>query len=105
MLCGISSSDARPPHRWDLRHGQRGSLDHIRLAHDGAIMSLDWKTSRMNSGPPTSTLLGLSDLTDRDDVTPALSDADGVGWIASGGLDRTVKVYYCHVDMGMVPSN
>lgn len=49
---------------WDLRSGQRGSVDRISLAHIGPVLSLDWCNPRSSEG----------------------------GWVASAGLDKTVKV-------------
>jgi len=52
--------------------GQRGQLDRIPVAHAGPILSLDWYT-------PQSGIEGL----------PSVSSE---GWVATGGLDRCVKV-------------
>jgi hypothetical protein len=52
--------------------GQRGQLDRIPVAHAGPILSLDWYN-------PQSGLEGL----------PSVSSE---GWVATGGLDRCVKV-------------
>ncbi|EPQ54919.1 WD40 repeat-like protein [Gloeophyllum trabeum ATCC 11539] len=50
--------------RWDLTKGQLGQLAHVPVAHAGPVLALDWR-------PP----------------------ADGGAWVASGGLDRCVKVW------------
>ncbi|KAE9395915.1 hypothetical protein BT96DRAFT_966607 [Gymnopus androsaceus JB14] len=66
-------------YRWDLKMGQRGSLDRIPVAHSASVTSLDWcstSTATTASGPPTSETTG-----------------NGYGWIVSGGLDRCVKVW------------
>ncbi|KAJ4476615.1 hypothetical protein J3R30DRAFT_310066 [Lentinula aciculospora] len=66
-------------HRWDLKMGQRGSLDRIMVAHSASVTSLDWcstSTAISASGAPTSETSG-----------------NGYGWIVSGGLDRCVKVW------------
>ena len=52
--------------------GQRGQLDRIPVAHTGPILSLDWYT-------PQPEIEGL----------PSVSSE---GWVATGGLDRCVKV-------------
>ncbi|KAA1475838.1 hypothetical protein DENSPDRAFT_449486 [Dentipellis sp. KUC8613] len=57
-------------YRWDLKMGQRGQLDRIPVAHTGHLLDLDWCSATASSG------LGRS-----------------AGWIASGGLDRTVKIW------------
>ncbi|KAJ3813050.1 hypothetical protein F5876DRAFT_36006 [Lentinula aff. lateritia] len=66
-------------HRWDLKMGQRGSLDRIIVAHSASVTSLDWcstSTATSASSPPTSETTG-----------------NGYGWIVSGGLDRCVNVW------------
>ncbi|KAF9782978.1 hypothetical protein BJ322DRAFT_186081 [Thelephora terrestris] len=60
-------------YRWDLRMGPRGQLDRIPVAHSGPILSLDWYT-------PQSGIDGL----------PSVSSEM---WVATGGLDRCVKVW------------
>ncbi|KAF7305081.1 WD-REPEATS-REGION domain-containing protein [Mycena kentingensis (nom. inval.)] len=57
-------------YRWDLRLGQRGLLDRILVAHSASVTSMDWYLPETN-----------------DDST------GGLGWIVSGSLDRTVKVW------------
>lgn len=52
--------------------GQRGQLDRIPVAHTGPILSLDWYN-------PQPEIEGL----------PSVSSE---GWVATGGLDRRVKV-------------
>ncbi|KAJ3786355.1 hypothetical protein GGU10DRAFT_427441 [Lentinula aff. detonsa] len=66
-------------HRWDLKMGQRGSLDRIMVAHSASVTSLDWcstSSATSSSGVPTSEPTG-----------------NGYGWIVSGGLDRCVNVW------------
>ncbi|KAL0577975.1 SEA (Seh1-associated) complex subunit [Marasmius crinis-equi] len=58
--------------RWDLKIGQRGRLDRIPVAHTASVTALDWCST---SG------------------TTSESTGNGYGWILSGGLDRTVKVW------------
>lgn len=65
--------------RWDLEMGQRGQLDRIPLAHTGPVMSLDWCASTMSK---TDGKLG--------DING--TGGPGTGWVASAGMDRTVKV-------------
>jgi hypothetical protein len=52
--------------------GQRGHLDRIPVAHTGPILSVDWYN-------PQSGVVGL----------PSVSSEM---WVATGGLDRCVKV-------------
>ena len=59
--------------------GQRGQLDRIPVAHTGPILSLDWYT-------PQPGIEGL----------PSVSSE---GWVATGGLDRRVKVCYSTSNM------
>ncbi|KAJ3749970.1 hypothetical protein DFH05DRAFT_16582 [Lentinula detonsa] len=66
-------------HRWDLKMGQRGSLDRIMVAHSASVTSLDWcstSSATSSSGVPTSEPTG-----------------NGYGWVVSGGLDRCVNVW------------
>lgn len=62
--------------------GQRGQLDRLHVAHTASVTSLDWcpvgGISMSNTAATSSA---------RED-----SSANGLGWIVSGGLDRTVKV-------------
>jgi hypothetical protein len=71
--------------------GHRGQLDRIPVAHAGPILSLDWCL-----GPADGVLLPAS-LSRQDTLTGAdtggSSNASGTGWLASGGMDRTVKVW------------
>jgi WD repeat-containing protein 24 len=50
---------------WDLRQGQAGLLDRVGAAHKGAILGLEWLPS---------------------------GGKGGNGWLATGGMDKTVKV-------------
>jgi len=59
--------------------GQRGQLDRIPVAHAGPILSLDWYN-------PRSEIDGL----------PSVSSQM---WVATGGLDRCVKVSLLHIDL------
>lgn len=60
--------------------GQRGQLDRLPVAHSGPVVALDWcNASSSSSG---STVVG----------TDTAIAGSGHGWIASGGLDRCVKV-------------
>ncbi|KAI0929589.1 hypothetical protein AcV7_005082 [Taiwanofungus camphoratus] len=112
-LQAITASDNGSIHRWDLKVGQRGQLDRIPAAHSGPILTLDW------SLPSSSTLLsapirqsaqgswysgsnvGLGSL---DDIMPGSGgipesaggadwEGTGAGWLASGGMDKSVKVW------------
>ena len=61
--------------------GQRGQLDRLPVAHSGPVMDLNWCNA--SSGPTSHTGSGTGD-------TGGVSG--NLGWIASGGLDRRVKV-------------
>jgi hypothetical protein len=62
--------------------GQRGQLDRLTMAHSGPVMALDWCSSaRMSQNVTSST------------GEPVINGS-GHGWIASGGLDRCVKVRF-----------
>ena len=90
--------------------GQRGQLDRIPLAHSGPIMALDWtlagtfqstSTNRSNGplGPTpgnnwySNVKAGLFD--DMASPIPPTGESEGAGagWLASGGMDRCVKVF------------
>ncbi|KAH9931931.1 uncharacterized protein B0H18DRAFT_1083425 [Fomitopsis serialis] len=107
-LQAISALDNGGIYRWDLSMGQRGQLDRILAAHTGPILTLDWtlssssassyRASRSNWYGAPSTALGLL-----DEIIPSgglqggpgtgETDGTGMGWLASGGLDRCVKVW------------
>ncbi|EIN06922.1 hypothetical protein PUNSTDRAFT_136739 [Punctularia strigosozonata HHB-11173 SS5] len=83
-------------YRWDLRMGQRGQLDRVPVAHAGAILALDWCV------PASQIVAGSSNSSKRPATgsAPAVAAADGTGdgaggngWIATGGMDRTVQVW------------
>lgn len=61
--------------RWDLKMGQRGLLDRLLVAHTTPVTSLSWRESPGINGSETGD--------------------NGMGWFASGGLDRCVKVNRC----------
>lgn len=96
---------------WDLNMGQRGQLDRIALAHSGPILALDWtlpSSFSSNAGHRTTGSSGSSqgssnwyagvgsglfdDLGSGNATPGAEAESNGNGWLASGGLDRTVKV-------------
>lgn len=54
--------------RYDFSMGSRGQLDRLPVAHSGPILALDW-------------------------CAPDGGIAGSGGWIASGSLDRTIKVW------------
>ena len=87
--------------------GQRGQLDRIALAHNGPILALDWMlpgTFTSNPGYRSAGASsqggnwyagvgsGLFDDNSGSNAPPHESEGNGNGWLASGGLDRTVKV-------------
>jgi WD40 repeat protein len=57
---------------WDLKSGQRGQLDRLPVAHAGAILALNWFPGALDREVSSST--------------------PSEGWVATGGLDRCVKV-------------
>ncbi|KIY64047.1 hypothetical protein CYLTODRAFT_359035 [Cylindrobasidium torrendii FP15055 ss-10] len=63
-------------YRWELKMAQRGQLDRVPVAHTAPVTALDWRL------PDGAQALG--------GVEP---QATGLGWIVSGGLDRTVKIW------------
>lgn len=93
--------------------GQRGQLDRIALAHSGPILALDWTlpstyassnnhraTGSSGSSQGGNWYQGVgSGLFDElggfsNTVPSGEGDSNGNGWLASGGLDRTVKVSF-----------
>ncbi|KZT07377.1 uncharacterized protein LAESUDRAFT_677793 [Laetiporus sulphureus 93-53] len=104
-LHAITALENGSMYRWDLKVGQRGNLDRIAAAHSGPILALDWASSGALSGTstprpsaPSSWYGGSGTLL--DDILPGSGnggngDAEGtsLGWLASGGLDRCVKVW------------
>ncbi|KAF8886054.1 hypothetical protein CPB84DRAFT_1787859 [Gymnopilus junonius] len=64
-------------YRWDLKMGQRGQLDKLPVAHTASVTALDW-CSAGSMNPQGST---------------GDAGATGLGWLVSGGLDRSVKVW------------
>lgn len=63
--------------------GQRGLLDRLSVAHTASVTTLDWRN--LSSGgiiaSPVSPSAGADGV------------GNGIGWLASGGLDRCVKVW------------
>jgi WD repeat-containing protein 24 len=112
VMMMIDSSFLR---RWDLKMGQRGSLDRLPVAHAGSITSLDWCNrlsfnvagsihshlhpplaipnsafgSHHNAGSGANSADHGGSQSDYHDSTPNNS----LGWLVSGGLDRTVKIW------------
>ena len=87
---------------------QRGQLAKIPLAHNGNILTMDWSlpssvlTAKVATAQvPTSTWLGgvgsgfFEDLTVGGTNPQITYETEGgsMGWLATGGLDRCVKVY------------
>ena len=70
--------------------GHKGQLDRITVAHSGAVLSLDW-CAGSSDGLSHQSLQRQDTLTSTD--LGASSNASGTGWIASAGMDRTVKVW------------
>ncbi|KAI0741856.1 hypothetical protein C8Q80DRAFT_1196599 [Daedaleopsis nitida] len=107
----VAALDNGSMYRWDLHMGQRGQLDRIPVAHAGPILSLDWlppssmsptssSTRQSGSGNWYGTGAGFF-----EDILPSVPiagtatastpdvDTTSPGWIISGGMDRTVKVW------------
>lgn len=80
--------------RWDLQIGQRRHLDRLPLAHTGPILALDWSgaTSGGHSVDETAALGGGGVGDGGGGGGGGGGGSGGRGWLASGGLDRTVKV-------------
>lgn len=83
--------------------GQRGLLDRIPVAHNSPILSMDWTVpaspyaSRLSTSQSQATnwLSGVgSNFFDETAIPPVSTDNEGcgMGWLATGGLDRCVKV-------------
>lgn len=79
-LTGTNSVD-----RWEVSMSQRG-LATIALAHTGPVTTLDWHAPQM--------VVPLQSPNSSGGEGPETS-VGGMGWLASGGLDRTVKVRWC----------
>lgn len=61
--------------------GQRGNLDRLNVAHSAPVTALDWCSSTASSNSNNTPMIGPIDPT-----------GNGLGWLVSGGLDKTVKV-------------
>lgn len=115
--------------RWDLRMGQRGQLHRIPLAHNGPVLTLDWtlpstlpSSSRAKGEPlPASPQasagwysnmsfgqfddLGVSTGGPNGGSSGTDADSTGSGWLASGGMDRCVKVRSSKTSRSYRPSS
>ncbi|KAI0317396.1 hypothetical protein OF83DRAFT_146560 [Amylostereum chailletii] len=76
-------------YRWDLKMGHKGQLDRLAVAHTGPILALDWCANPSDSGSSPSQYSNEVLTTH----TGSSSNTSASGWIVSGGLDRTVKVW------------
>ncbi|KAJ3553895.1 hypothetical protein NM688_g3378 [Phlebia brevispora] len=119
-LQAISALDNGSIHMWDLKMGQRGQLHRIPLAHSRAVLTLDWtlassSTSSRVKGEPVSAPsqtssssgwygnMGFGQFDDLGSLSVGSStnsadgggesDSSGSGWLASGGMDRCVKIW------------
>ncbi|KIL58397.1 hypothetical protein M378DRAFT_112090 [Amanita muscaria Koide BX008] len=72
-LQAIVGLDNGSIYRWDLKMGQRGLLDRLLVAHTTPVTSLSWCNPSGTNNSQTAD--------------------NGLGWFASGALDRTVKVW------------
>ena len=68
----VNSSSDNESFSWDLKMGLRGRLDQLPVAHAGPILALNWFAGGV----------------DHDNLPSPGSE----GWVATGGLDRCVKV-------------
>ncbi|VDB85195.1 unnamed protein product [Peniophora sp. CBMAI 1063] len=91
-LQAIVGLDNGSIYRWDLKMGHKGQLDRITVAHSGAVLSLDWCSSSSSSDGPSHQGLQRQDTLTSTDLG-GTNNASGTGWIASAGMDRTVKVW------------
>ena len=73
--------------RWDLKMGQRGLLDRLPVAHTAPITTLDW----YSGGDQAPHAISFPSHQGTDDCT-----GNTLGWVASSGLDRCVKVRLGH---------
>ncbi|KAH9941480.1 hypothetical protein B0H21DRAFT_546035 [Amylocystis lapponica] len=106
-LHAVSALDNGSIYRWDLNMGQRGQLDRIPVAHAGPILALDWSVPPSSAQTSTrhsaqSSWYGSSSGSTGllDDILPVAGststgdgEGNGAGWLVSGGLDRSVKVW------------
>ncbi|RPD58851.1 hypothetical protein L226DRAFT_493796 [Lentinus tigrinus ALCF2SS1-7] len=108
----VAALDNGSIYRWDLNMGQRGQLDRIPVAHSGPILSLDWVQPSTASSTLVPSLRQSASSNWYgsgsgffDDILPSVpiastttvpspdTDNSGPGWIISGGMDRSVKVW------------
>jgi hypothetical protein len=87
-----SPSDRVVTRRWDLRGGQRGQIERIPVAHAGAILALDWYSVLGPTPGGRRPASGSGGTADGDGKGGDKELVGGTGWIASAGMDRTVKV-------------
>ncbi|KAF5345968.1 hypothetical protein D9756_010921 [Leucocoprinus leucothites] len=73
-------------HRWDLKMGQRGLLDRLPVAHTAPITSIDWYSGTEQQH--STQAISFSGQQGPDDYT-----GNTLGWVASAGLDRCVKIW------------
>ncbi|KAF8982530.1 hypothetical protein BDQ17DRAFT_1394052 [Cyathus striatus] len=97
-LQAITGLDNGSIYRWDLRMGQRGTLDRLPVAHTASVTSLDWRNASGSASQPISNVLlpvnGTSGAFGGGGTGSILDGAgSGLGWLISGGLDRCVKVW------------
>ncbi|KAF7973520.1 hypothetical protein HWV62_14940 [Athelia sp. TMB] len=71
--------------RWDLQKGPIRHMDRLPIAHQGPVLTLDWSNA-------TSTMSTKERDTTPGDESTGTAGGSG-GWMVSGGLDRTVKVW------------
>ncbi|KAL6299508.1 hypothetical protein BKA93DRAFT_805989 [Sparassis latifolia] len=107
-LRAITALDNGCIYRWDLNMGQRGQLDRIPVAHAGPILALDWSLPSSTLSPARCTVqanwYGGTSSGMLGDILPGTGgllgggsagepEGTGEGWVASGGLDRCVKIW------------
>jgi len=73
--------------RWDLKMGQRGLLDRLPVAHTAPITTIDWASGRDSSITHDISFSGPHEAPDHH-------TGNTLGWVASAGLDRCIKVQF-----------
>ncbi|EJF60586.1 hypothetical protein DICSQDRAFT_87772 [Dichomitus squalens LYAD-421 SS1] len=109
----VTALDNGSMYRWDLTMGQRGQLDRLPVAHSGPVLSLDWVPPSTLSAPTASStrqagasnwyggpgagffedILPSVPIASGNAPSPDTDTSSGPGWVVSGGMDRTVKVW------------
>lgn len=90
----MAASESGHITRWDLRQPKQ-PLERV-MAHPGGALSLDWKGSVVDSSAFSATAgagdSGISDEREGRKVSQGQAE-DAWGWLASAGMDGTVKIW------------